>query len=198
MTVALTFDDGPHPVYTPLLLDGLQERGIHATFFLIGSQAEMYPELVQRMAREGHQVGNHTYDHVDLEQLTEWEGKQNLKKSEQILEEILGPGDYWVRPPYGKLKNQGKCISTPIIRWSVDTEDWKNRNKEKILEILYRDISDGGIILMHDRFSESVEAALQAVDELTARGVEFTTVEELFSRKNVTPEKGTVYRMVTE
>ena len=196
MTVALTFDDGPNPTYTPELLDGLKERGVHATFFLIGSQVEEYPELARRIAEEGHQIGNHTYDHANLQELTEWEAKQDLKKNDGVLQEIIGEGTYWIRPPYGCVgEKEQRCADVPFIKWSVDTEDWKVQDVDRILDIIYRELSDGGIILMHDRFPETVEAALQAVDHLTSQGVKFVTVKELFREKSVEPEDGKVYRM---
>ena len=196
MTVALTFDDGPNPTYTPVLLDGLRERDIHATFFLIGSQVEEYPELARRIAAEGHQIGNHTYDHANLQELSEWESKQDLKKNDRVLQEIIGEGTYWIRPPYGCVgEKEQRCADVPFIKWSVDTEDWKVQDVDRILDITYRELTDGGIILMHDRFDTTVEAALKAIDHLSAQGVRFVTVEELFAEKCVTPEGGKVYCM---
>ena len=195
--MALTFDDGPNQKYTPKLLDGLKERDIHATFFLVGDLAETNDALVWRIAAEGHQIGNHSYDHAKLDQMSEWETKQDIKKCSEVLCDILGQGEYWVRPPYGCLTDgECACMNTPLINWSVDTEDWKSRNVDSILDIVYRDCFDGCIILFHDCYETSVEAALAAADHLTEQGVKFVTVEELFAIKGVTPEKGVTYRCV--
>ncbi len=181
MTVALTFDDGPHPVHTPRLLDGLRDRDVQATFFLLGVQAEENQDLVRRMAAEGHQIGNHSYSHGDLETMTPWEAIQDFGRCENVLSALLGEGDFWVRPPYGNLtESERDALDAPIIKWSVDTEDWKSQDVDAILDIFYRDVCDGCIILMHDVYATSVDASLQAIDHLQAQGVRFVTVAELF------------------
>ena len=195
--MALTFDDGPNQTYTPRLLDGLKERDVHATFFLIGNLAETNDALVWRIAAEGHQIGNHSYDHAQLSKLSQWETKQDVQKCDEILRDILGQGDYWVRPPYGIMTDaECACMDTPLINWSVDTEDWKSQNVDSILDIVYRDCFDGCIILFHDSYQTSVEAALAAVDHLSAQGVKFVTVGDLFAIKGITPENGKTYRSV--
>ena len=194
--VALTFDDGPSAKYTPPLLDGLKERGVHATFFLIGSLTEENEELVRRMKAEGHQIGNHSYDHAKLTEMTCATALADIARGDEALRQILGEDDYWVRPPYGFIGEEICCaVSTPLISWSVDTLDWKTKNVGKILDIVYRDYADGAIILMHDQYSSTVEAALQAIDHLQAQGVKFVTVRELFACKGVVPACGKLYRM---
>ena len=112
-----------------------------------------------------------------------------------LLRELLGEGDYWVRPPYGLLSEEAcAAAATPIINWSVDTEDWKSKDAEKILDIIYRETGDGDIILLHDRYLNSVEAALRAVDHLQQQGYRFVTVAELLAWKGVEPTAGEVYR----
>ena len=193
--VALTFDDGPSPRCTPQLLDGLNERGVHATFFVVGCQVVKDPDIVTRMAAEGHQVGNHSYDHKELDKLSAQEAAQDMQKNDQLLQELLGEGDYWVRPPYGLLsEEESSALTVPIINWSVDTEDWKSKDAGKILDIIYRDTGDGDIILLHDRYLNSVSAALQAVDHLQQQGYRFVTVAELLALRGIRPEGGTTYR----
>ena len=195
--MALTFDDGPSEKYTPQLLDGLKERDVHVTFFLVGNLAETNDALVWRIAAEGHQIGNHSYDHAKLSGMTEWEAKQDVYKCREILCQILGEGEYWVRPPYGCLSEGEKCVmEVPLINWSVDPEDWKVQDTDEILDVIYRDCFDGCIILLHDQYAPTVEAALEAIDHLSAQGVQFVTVEELFQIKGVIPEAGVVYRAV--
>lgn len=193
--VALTFDDGPSPRCTPQLLDGLKERGVHATFFVVGCQVVKDPDIVTRMAAEGHQVGNHSYDHKELDKLSAQEAAQDMQKNDALLRELLGEGDYWVRPPYGLLsEEESSALTVPIINWSVDTEDWKSKDAEKILDIIYRDTGDGDIILLHDRYLNSVSAALQAVDHLQQQGYRFVTVAELLALRGIQPEGGATYR----
>ena len=193
--VALTFDDGPSPRCTPRLLDGLQERGVRATFFVVGCQVVKDPDIVIRMAAEGHQIGNHSYDHQKLDKLSLQEAAEDMGKNNDLLCQLLGEGDYWIRPPYGLLSEaELKEITVPVVGWSVDTEDWKSKNTGKILDVIYREISDGDIILLHDRYLSSVEAALQAVDHLQQQGYQFVTVAELLALRGIEPEGGVTYR----
>ena len=117
--VALTFDDGPSPRCTPQLLDGLRELGAKATFFVVGCQAVKDPDIVRRIADEGHQVGNHSYDHAALDRLTPAQALADLEKNDALLRELLGDGDYWVRPPYGLLTDDEAARSTG--RWTRRT-----------------------------------------------------------------------------
>ena len=118
-----------------------------------------------------------------------------MRRNDELLQELLGEGDYWVRPPYGLLSEEAcAAAATPIINWSVDTEDWKSKDAEKILDIIYRETGDGDIILLHDRYLNSVEAALRAVDHLQQQGYRFVTVAELLAWKGVEPTAGEVYR----
>ncbi len=193
--VALTFDDGPSPRCTPKLLDGLKERGVRATFFVVGCQVVKDPDIVIRMAAEGHQVGNHSYDHQALDQLQCGEAAADMAQNDDLLRQLLGEGDYWVRPPYGLLtEEERQALTVPVIGWSVDTEDWKTKDAEKILDVIYRDTGDGDIILLHDRYLNSVEAALRAVDHLQQQGYRFVTVAELLAIKGIAPESGQEYR----
>ncbi len=192
--VALTFDDGPWPKTTPALLEGLAQRGVKATFFLIGSQVEAQRETVLAMAEQGHQIGIHTWDHVQLDGLTQWETQSQLDQCREVLTGLLGPVDLMVRPPYGFVdENLTRWAEAPIICWDVDTLDWQDKNPSRILQTVLDQTRDGSIILMHDIFPTSVEAALQCVDALMARGFRFVTLEELFSLRGVTPEPGQVY-----
>ena len=142
MYLALTFDDGPSPQYTPRLLDGLKQRGVHATFFLIGQQVQDYPELVQRIRAEGHQIGNHTYDHAPLDRLSCGEAMADLSRCDGVLQELAGEGTYWVRPPYGFITEEELAAwSTPMLycllsggrlpRPGICTDDPSEKNGQK-------------------------------------------------------------------
>lgn len=193
--MALTFDDGPSPTYTPRLLEGLSQRGVKATFFLVGSQIEGREDLVRRIRQEGHQIGNHSFSHGALTDLSTADALADLEKCDRALRQVLGDGTYWLRPPYGFISDRELCaLGTPAICWSVDTEDWKSRDVDSILDIVLRQAGDGDILLLHDCYATSVTAALKIVDRLQPKGVRFVTVEELFRIKGVEPACGGLYR----
>lgn len=193
--VALTFDDGPRPGSTERLLEGLRDRGARATFFLIGEQVQIYPELVQMIGAEGHQVGNHTWGHVSLQDLDTAKALAEVERTDALLQKILGPGAYWVRPPYGRVdKSVLQQLSVPVIKWSVDPRDWESRNTQAVVDAVMDTVTDGSIILLHDIYETSVEAALELIDLLEPQGYRFVTVEQLLRIKGIEPQAGTAYR----
>jgi peptidoglycan/xylan/chitin deacetylase (PgdA/CDA1 family) len=180
--VALTFDDGPNLSYTPQLLDGLKERNIQATFFLIGENIDGAENLVLRMQQEGHLVGNHTYSHVQLTKLSETAARQEIEKTSNRIYEITGTYPQFLRPPYGSWpKNLDFAVEMFPVLWSIDTLDWQSQNISSILQIVQNEVKDGSIILMHDAYPTSVEAALKIVDRLTDQGYTFVTVDKLIN-----------------
>lgn len=196
--VALTFDDGPRRGTTDRLLEGLKERGASATFFLVGEEAERYPELVRRMQAEGHQVGNHTWRHVRLEGASTAVIQEEVGKTEELLETLLGGSGYWLRPPYGLITpGTEKLVRVPMVKWSVDPRDWENKNTDKVVQAILKHVKPNSIILLHDIYDTSVDAALKVVDTLEAQGYCFVTVEELLCLNGVTPEAGELYRTGT-
>lgn len=192
--IALTFDDGPKRSTTTALLDGLAERGVSATFFLIGAQLEDQEDLVLRMEEEGHQVGIHTYDHIKLTELSQADFDSQVDRTRQLLKEILGHNDFLLRPPYG-IMDEGirQNAGCPIILWSVDPEDWDSRDTQLIADYVVSHAQDGDIVLMHDIFEESVEAAFQIIDRLHQEGYLFVTVDQLFEAKQVSLKDGETY-----
>lgn len=193
--IALTFDDGPKEGTTDRLLDGLKERGASATFFLVGEWAAINQDLVRRMQEEGHQVGNHTWSHVRLEGTDLEKLLEEIGKNERLLQEILGGEDYWLRPPYGVIdRNLEGQIQVPMIKWSVDPRDWESRNKDQIVMAILEEAIPNSIILLHDIYPESVDAALEIVDALQKQGYWFVTVEELLSLNGIEPQAGIMYR----
>lgn len=194
--IALTFDDGPRRDTTQRLLDGLLERGASATFFLIGRQIPGNEDLVLRMAAEGHQVGNHTWSHVRLQGPPETD-LEELARTDQLLRQILGEGAYWVRPPYGLIDaGEQTEIPVPLVHWSVDPEDWNKLSVQPIVQAVLAEAGPGDIVLLHDFFSDSVDAALEIVDALQAQGYCFVTVEELLALGGVEARAGELYRFV--
>ena len=184
--VALTFDDGPRRDTTTVLLDGLARRGVHATFFLVGEQVTGSEDLVRRMEAEGHQVGCHGYSHVKLSGLNDADFDAEVGRTRRLLGEILGHGDFALRPPYGFTDEAlERRAASPIVLWSVDPEDWDDKNVERIVDHVTRQARDGDIILLHDIYPTSVEAALEIVDRLHQRGFLFLTVDGLCQAKGV-------------
>lgn len=192
--VALTFDDGPRPDTTTRLLDGLLERGAAATFFVIGEQVPGNEALLQRMKAEGHQIGNHTYSHVRLQKAEKDAVVEEIHKAETLLAEAVGAGSFWLRPPYGLIGGErAALIKTPMIYWSVDPQDWKLLDRNKVVAAVLEAVQPGDIILLHDFYSTSVDAALEIIDKLEAEGYTFVTVEELFRIQGVEPQAGVLY-----
>lgn len=178
--IAITFDDGPHPSYTAQLLDGLKERGIRATFFVTGEHAELHPDIIDRMFKEGHLIGNHTYSHIQLTKNNRDKFKNELIKTNEILKEITGEEVQYVRPPYGSWdKSFEKELNMFPVLWTVDPLDWSSRNVGRITEKIVTKTGENDIILMHDYYDTSVTAALKAIDELMEEGYTFVTVEEI-------------------
>ena len=180
LQVALTFDDGPHQTCTPALLNGLKQREVKATFFLMGENIAGKEPLVQRMQAEGHLIGNHGYRHI---QMTKEEAEQacaDIEQTEKLIQSITGKRPEYLRPPYGDWNEQLECrVNLTTVLWNVDSLDWKFQNTDRIVRRVEKDVKDGDIILMHDIFPTSAEAALRIVDDLQKRGYEFVTVEEL-------------------
>lgn len=195
--VALTFDDGPRSSTTGPLLDGLALREVPATFFLVGNRIPGNEDLVRRMAAEGHQIGIHTYDHVELKGLSRQDFDLQVGKTRALITQLVGEGNYWLRPPYGLMDRQAdQWCGGPVILWSVDPEDWKDDDIDRIVAAVVEHVSDGDIILLHDLFPSSAQAALRVVDTLLARGCCFVTVEQLMAERGVTPEVGARYRKI--
>ena len=190
--IALTFDDGPGEE-TARLLDGLKEKNVKATFFMVGSCAEQYPELVRRAYLEGHQIANHSYDHSNYLELSEQEVAQQVSRTNEILRQS-GAEDFLVRAPYGDSNATVRAAAgAPMIYWSVDPLDWVYANVETVRFNIVNDAFDGAIVLLHDSHASGVDACLRAIDDLREQGYEFVTVRELFRRRGQTLNDGQEY-----
>lgn len=178
--VALTFDDGPHAEFTPMLLDGLKERGVKASFFLMGENIEGKEDIVRRMEKEGHLIGSHSYKHQQLTKAKEAQVLDAIKKNSTLIASITGKAPIYLRPPYGDWNDTlDNDVDMVTVFWTVDSLDWKYRNTNKTVQKILKDTEDGDIVLMHDIFKTSVEAALQVIDTLEQEGYTFVTVDEL-------------------
>ena len=178
--IAITFDDGPSPAWTPQLLDGLKERNVKATFFLIGENAKNNPELVKREAEEGHLIGNHTYHHVELTSLPEDKARQEVEQTDQTISKITGEHVAYMRPPFGAWKKEMETeLEVMPVLWTVDPLDWTTKNVDEIVRKVVTQTKENDIILLHDCYDSSVKAAFRIIDQLRDRGFAFVTAEEL-------------------
>ena len=177
--VALTFDDGPGRL-TEELLDGLKERNVRATFFLVGENIEGNEAVVKRMYEEGHLIGNHTFSHVQLTAVPEAQALDEVNDANAAIEAVTGVRPYYIRPPYGMIS---QCMSEEIdmqcVLWTVDPEDWNTSDCNAVVRHVVKNAKNGDIILMHDIFDSSVTAALEIVDRLKERGYVFVTADQL-------------------
>lgn len=186
--IALTFDDGPHPTHTPEILDLLSEYGIHATFFVVGSNVELCPEITRRTLDEGHELGNHTYSHANLTRKTERQREDEIERTEVVLDELYSYETTLLRPPGGCInptvtKNLASLGCT-VVLWSVDPRDWAHTKTDKIVENVRCNVRPGDILLFHDYISgetHTVEALRILIPELLRDGYRFVTVSELLA-----------------
>ncbi len=186
--VALTFDDGPHPTYTAEILDILKENGTRATFFIIGQNAEQYPEIVLREYSEGHEIGNHTYSHPNMKALDVNKLDEEIEKTQKVIKDITGSEPRLFRPPGGYLKNDfveatidRNCTSV-LWSWRQDTRDWSCPSVNSIVKTVLGNIQNGDIILFHDfngGKSPTPEALRIILPKLREMGYRFVTVSEL-------------------
>ncbi len=178
--VALTFDDGPSAQYTPVLLDGLLERNVKATFFVVGESIDDNKDIIKRMYDEGHLIGNHTYHHVQLTQCATNNACLEINMTNQKIYEITGKIPEFIRPPFGSWSKELSCnIDMISVLWDVDPLDWKIQNTDYVTGEILSNVKDNDIILLHDIFKTSVDAALKVVDALQEQGYEFVTVDKI-------------------
>ena len=178
--VALTFDDGPSPECTKDLLEGLKERNVKATFFVIGEKAEAYPDLIKKIQDDGHIIGNHSYTHVNLGILSKKDACEQIRKTNDAIYQITGEYPQFLRSPFGSTQKNLDCQMNMIeVLWDVDPKDWATSNSSVIAQRVLGDVEENDIILLHDASESSVLAAFKIIDELKTQGYTFVTVEEI-------------------
>lgn len=178
--IALTFDDGPHPVYTREMLELLKKKQVPATFFLLGQNVELYGDLVKEISEEGHLIGNHTYHHVQITTLPAEQAYEEIDKTNSLIRDLTGKGTEYVRPPFGTWNEglESKLNLIPVM-WTIDTLDWTTRNVDWIVNQVVKNAEENDIILMHDSYESTVQAAERIITLLEADGFEFVTVDEV-------------------
>ncbi|MDL2280482.1 polysaccharide deacetylase family protein [Selenomonadales bacterium OttesenSCG-928-I06] len=192
-TAALTFDDGPYSPYTEQILDLLKEKNVKATFFVLGYHAERNPEIIKRIVSEGHQLGNHSYTHLNFKKITREKVIEEINTTNKILFEITGQNIKIMRPPYGgknlNVLDTIENLGFKVVLWSAAGQDWANHGVNKTVEKTLREFKDGGIILLHDGDSlepkepreQTIEITKTLIDRLTAEGYSFLTIDELLA-----------------
>ena len=178
-------------------MDGLAARNVKATFFLCGYRIEKFPEIAQRMAEEGHELGLHSNRHDYMQHMTKEEALDDLSECQSILTETTGVSARLFRPPGGlysqALLAASRELGLSVVFWSVDPHDWDKEKSSQVLPYLLSHASAGDIILMHDLTEHSVSAALSFIDTMYAKGYEFCTVSELAALSGKTLSPGTYY-----
>lgn len=194
--IAITFDDGPG-IYTDTILDSLEKYGARATFFVLGHLAEKYPEAVARAQSLGCEIGNHSYSHALMTDLGYDDVSSQIKSTSDSILNAAGVAPRLFRPPYGRYN--GTIIKTcgmPLILWSIDTCDWNTSNVDSTVNAVISKIKDGEIVLMHDIYESSAEAAIKLIPMLMSWGYQLVTVSELAEYKGKTLAAGEAYERI--
>jgi peptidoglycan/xylan/chitin deacetylase (PgdA/CDA1 family) len=186
--VAMTFDDGPHPQNTPRLLDMLRQRNIKATFYVIGRNVDLYPQITRRIVAEGHEIGNHTYTHGNMTKMSDATVRQELDKCRDSIARAAGVKPRTLRPPYGALlQTQRAWIHSeygyPTIMWAVDPRDWQRPGPSVVTSRILAGTTPGAIVLAHDLHAPTVTAMPATLDGLLKKGYKFVTVSQLLAMK---------------
>jgi len=183
--VALTFDDGPHPGKTEPLLAILKEHGVPATFFVVGKMAERYAHLVRAELADGHEVGNHTYHHVNLTRVKPHTVAEEIAACDEVLKGISGQSAHLFRPPGGQYSNSvaeiARRVGYTTILWTADPGDYASPGGDVILHRTLHDVANGGIILLHDGIDETLAILPRLIRYLHAQGYRFVTTSELMA-----------------
>ena len=187
--IALTYDDGPHPTNTPRLLDILKQRGVKATFYVVGTNARRYPGILRRMINEGHEIGNHTITHGNLKKMTNAQVRQELRGCEQAILSATGFKPRTMRPPYGAITPAQKSwirqeFGYTTTLWSVDPRDWQRPGVGVVTSRLVNGAKPGAVLLAHDIHKPTIDATPGTISQLQARGFQFVTVSALLAAQS--------------
>lgn len=183
--VALTFDDGPNNTTSLKILDILEKETIVGTFFMLGKQVQLFPDIAKKISDSGHELANHSFSHANLVTLTPEQTSREINETQKEIYQATGILPTYVRPPYGSFDyDTAIAIGLPLVNWTVDTLDWKNDGTKALMNRVTAEVAPGGIILMHDIHQSTVDALPKMITELRKQGYEFVTVSELLHGKN--------------
>lgn len=194
--IALTFDDGPDLKYTPKILDILKKYNIKATFFVVGTQIQKYPATFNRINLEGHDIGNHSYQHLKIPELSPDKIRYQLNRNNQLITRYVGPHELIFRPPYGALDPVSIQVigqlGYKIILWTIDSLDWRGLKKKQVLANIIPKLKQGYIVIQHsaaDDPKENLTGSLEALPEIIkfakSRGYRFITISELLKEQSL-------------
>ncbi len=194
-TIALSYDDGPHPVYTEQILALLNDYKAKATFFVQGLEVEDYPSIVKAVYDSGNEIGNHSYTHPNFERISLNEVLYEVNHTNELIFNITGEIPTLVRPPYGQLDDRIiEDIDVSYILWNNDPQDWKNRNTDYIASHVISNAEENGIIILHDRYLTTKDATEKILKELYLQGFQVVGVSDLAEYKSFNIETNKVYR----
>ena len=192
--IALTFDDGPNPSNTARILDVLSANYSHATFFVVGTNAEQYQDTLKAISAAGCEIGNHTYNHANLTTISADEVAEQLEKVNRAVKKATGESTTVIRPPYGAYDEDLLAqLDAPVVLWDLDTEDWSSRDAQKVVEAVLTKVKDGDIVLMHDIYESTAEAVEIMVPKLKEQGFQIMSVSEMAEYKGKSLELGKAY-----
>jgi len=196
--VALTFDDGPHALYTAEILDILNEHNVKATFFVVGYNVRLYKDLVRDIYMSGHEIGNHSYSHEPFSKMSNEDILVDLARSQKILKEITGVYPKYFRPPYGRLTQSQEAFVSgyfdELIKWSLDPKDWEEDAKSgTILVSILEDVQPGDIVLLHSDKRETIKMLPALIENLLHRGMQFVTISELRQLDSIEEKRGVTH-----
>ncbi|ANY71586.1 chitooligosaccharide deacetylase [Paenibacillus ihbetae] len=187
--IALTFDDVPDPRFTGKVLDVLKEQQVKATFFAVGERAKKHPGLVKRMHEEGHAIGNHSYNHAQLNKLSLHKFKDQIERTNMVIKSITGIEPRLIRPPYGEINEEqlqwARKNGFKVVNWNVDSLDWKGLGKDEVMSNILSAVGPGSIVLQHagggvgSDLTGTIEALPGIIRELRGKGYTFVTLPEM-------------------
>lgn len=194
--VALTFDDGPS-IYTKQILATLRENNARATFFVVGNRIANHRKTIQQAKSQGCEIIGHTWSHPSLTKLNQKQIRDQLVRTNQAINQVVGYTPRYFRPPYGSSNSQVRQVARELglslVNWSVDPQDWKSRNSKKIYSAIMNNVKDGDIILCHDLYESTAEAMKKVIPALIKQGYQLVTVSELLEASEKTIKAGNIY-----
>lgn len=195
--IALTFDDGPSGRITRRLLEGLEDRGVRATFFLCGYRLKEYPQIAPLIAADGHEIGLHGYSHDSMKNMDRQTLLKELHRTRHLILEQTGIRSVLLRPPGGLcgevLGQVAAAEGMPLVLWSLDTKDWARQDASFVADQIIKNAKDGDIVLLHDMQMSTVDGVFQAIDVLARQGFRFVTVSHLAELRGIALRGGVQY-----